>query len=55
MHSYGLIVGFHQIMDRKCNEAVLNILVLSWNGAVKGCSMREKANAYYRSFQSIFV
>lgn len=37
-----MFVGFHQIRDLKCNEAVLNIAVLPCNCAVKGCSVRGK-------------
>lgn len=42
MDSYGVFAGFHQIMDLRCNEAVLNIAVLSCICAVKGCSVRGK-------------
>lgn len=54
MDSYGVFAGFHQIMDLRCNEAVLNIAVLSCICAGKGCSVRgKKASAYYESFQSV--
>lgn len=48
--SYGVFVGFHQIRDLKCNEAVLNIAVLPCNCAVKGCSVRGKSKCLLSKF-----